>query len=280
MVRPPCCDEKKGHWSETPAVQRNQVVDFGNSIYSWNLECIAISYMPLWSIIAQQLPGRTDNDVKNSWNTKLRKKLSGMRIDPVTHKPFSQILADYGNIGGLLKAGTRIGSLTRDLKNSFILKPEQFPQEDFPNFNTHFPSLTDQTLVKEGSNVANHETKNPCSDCSSSSLTAIPINSSQKFCWHDFLPEDLLPGDALQNTNVVFSFNDNSSNEENGGNQEDKGNFGGGEEKGFEVPINCFETSSSSNGSFVEAMLDQQKDMRLEFPIVIQSILTAISSNT
>lgn len=28
-----------------------------------------------WSIIASHLPGRTDNDVKNYWNTKLKKKL-------------------------------------------------------------------------------------------------------------------------------------------------------------------------------------------------------------
>ncbi|GJR51415.1 transcription factor RAX2-like protein [Tanacetum coccineum] len=31
-----------------------------------------------WSIIAGQLPGRTDNDIKNYWNTKLRKKLMAM----------------------------------------------------------------------------------------------------------------------------------------------------------------------------------------------------------
>ncbi|KAK7277010.1 hypothetical protein RIF29_18159 [Crotalaria pallida] len=47
-----------------------------------------------WSLISHQLPGRTDNDVKNHWNTKLRKKLSGRGIDPVTHKPFSHLMAE------------------------------------------------------------------------------------------------------------------------------------------------------------------------------------------
>ncbi|PKI67192.1 hypothetical protein CRG98_012441 [Punica granatum] len=34
-----------------------------------------------WSVIASQLPGRTDNDVKNYWNTKLKKKLLSGKIN-------------------------------------------------------------------------------------------------------------------------------------------------------------------------------------------------------
>ncbi|KAL5077787.1 hypothetical protein RYX36_016771 [Vicia faba] len=85
-----------------------------------------------WSIIAQQLPGRTDNDVKNNWNTKLKKKLSQMGIDPVTHKPFSKLIADYGNIGA---------------------------KQDFRNVNpkmdlSHFQTIPITKIKNEANNVA------------------------------------------------------------------------------------------------------------------------------
>ncbi|XP_047313339.1 myb-related protein 308-like [Impatiens glandulifera] len=39
-----------------------------------------------WSLIAGRLPGRTDNEIKNYWNTHIRRKLMNRGIDPVTHR--------------------------------------------------------------------------------------------------------------------------------------------------------------------------------------------------
>ncbi|KAG6758111.1 hypothetical protein POTOM_038447 [Populus tomentosa] len=38
-----------------------------------------------WSQISKHLPGRTDNEVKNFWNSRIKKKLMAQGLDPKTH---------------------------------------------------------------------------------------------------------------------------------------------------------------------------------------------------
>ncbi|XP_071733649.1 transcription repressor MYB5-like [Rutidosis leptorrhynchoides] len=60
-----------------------------------------------WSLIAGRIPGRTDNEIKNYWNTHLTKKLIGEGIDPKTHKPLcSSSSAISENISHLNSART------------------------------------------------------------------------------------------------------------------------------------------------------------------------------
>ncbi|KAG8378793.1 hypothetical protein BUALT_Bualt07G0021900 [Buddleja alternifolia] len=43
-----------------------------------------------WAQIASQLPGRTDNEIKNFWHSYLKKKLIKQGVDPSTHKPMTE----------------------------------------------------------------------------------------------------------------------------------------------------------------------------------------------
>ncbi|KAL2344575.1 hypothetical protein Fmac_005860 [Flemingia macrophylla] len=64
-----------------------------------------------WSAIAAQLPKRTDNEIKNYWNTHLKKRLARMGIDPTTHKPKTDALG--GSSGGQSKDAANLSHMAQ-----------------------------------------------------------------------------------------------------------------------------------------------------------------------
>ncbi|GJN07752.1 hypothetical protein PR202_ga25611 [Eleusine coracana subsp. coracana] len=108
MAKQSCCHKKKlrrGLWSpEEDEKLMNHIAKYGHGCWSSvpklagtlnNLACV-VTYVVRWSQIAAQLPGRTDNEVKNFWNSYIKKKLRERGIDPATHKP----LADAATAAG------------------------------------------------------------------------------------------------------------------------------------------------------------------------------------
>ncbi|KAL3820618.1 hypothetical protein ACJIZ3_006523 [Penstemon smallii] len=72
-----------------------------------------------WSAIAARLPGRTDNEIKNYWNTHIRKRLLRMGIDPVTHSPRLDLL----DLSAILNSQSQI-NFSRLLGMQNLINPE------------------------------------------------------------------------------------------------------------------------------------------------------------
>ncbi|KAF0892226.1 hypothetical protein E2562_014817 [Oryza meyeriana var. granulata] len=87
-----------------------------------------------WSTIATHLDGRTDNEIKNYWNTHIKKKLLRMGIDPATHQRLppdllvdggalaSPLLSPPGALQPLLSAVASLGSLDTTLRQFQLLQ--------------------------------------------------------------------------------------------------------------------------------------------------------------
>nr|URN45690.1 MYB1 [Pongamia pinnata] len=76
-----------------------------------------------WSAIASRLPGRTDNEIKNYWNTHIRKRLLRMGIDPVTHSPRLDLL-DLSSILSSSLYATPTINIQRLLGTQTLVNPE------------------------------------------------------------------------------------------------------------------------------------------------------------
>ncbi|KAL8461329.1 hypothetical protein ACS0TY_032710 [Phlomoides rotata] len=79
-----------------------------------------ISIGSRWSIIAAQLPGRTDNDIKNYWNTRLKKKLLGRRKQSNSNRlPIQEDSSSSFNLQNLSNSALERLELHLHLQNPF-----------------------------------------------------------------------------------------------------------------------------------------------------------------
>jgi len=118
-----------------------------------------------WSTIAAHLPGRTDNEIKNYWNTHLKKRLLQLGIDPVTHKPCGgctdvDILESNGLKPLLVSSSLshtsqwdRVRAETEARLSSSINKPPASSNSDFHNV---FEGLESSSTSQHSSSPLGH----------------------------------------------------------------------------------------------------------------------------
>lgn len=222
-----------------------------------------------WCVIAKHLPGRTDNDVKNYWNTKLRKKLMKMGIDPVTHKPISQIVSDYNYTisTGLPKLSpdqfdTAPTLQSPDTHFNLVGNPSMADQET----NTNFYGLPSWNLPQLHS-FMNEITSSCLGSPSLSSTTVSTMNlSSQE-------PTPFVPFQAQMATYPPLSTLPRVSRTFMKTLEPELAQEHGG---GLVTPMNqceVFNSSSSNGDAFVDALLDQDSLIQSEIGELLHGIL-------
>ncbi|KAF3331802.1 transcription factor MYB34 [Carex littledalei] len=299
MGRPPCCDKaivKKGPWTAeedakllaytsthgignwTSVPQKAGLKRCGKSCrlrYTNYLrpnlkhenftaeeeEHIILPHSCRWSIIANSLPGRTDNDVKNYWNTKLSKKLSQSGIDPVTHRPISDVMLSIHRLShpqshhplpsspssSSTITTTKTTTFNRELKNAFLTKPNiGVPLHNTSSAASSFTIPTPQLLPPQ----------------------APPAQTSQlETTWTDFLVDGCDLGENVASSEVKKENSVVATSE--------SWTIGQG---WYDCGMLMYEEGSCSNflaagsgegegsSSFVDAILDHDKEMASEFP--------------
>nr|XP_043607859.1 transcription factor MYB53-like [Erigeron canadensis] len=112
-----------------------------------------------WSAIATHLPGRTDNEIKNYWNTHLKKKLIHMGIDPTTHRPCTDIFASLPHLLVLATLRELVDhhssfsldqqlSMISNLKTEQAVRPISNLDQYFPTRKTGFTNVLDPIINK------------------------------------------------------------------------------------------------------------------------------------
>ncbi|KAL8488826.1 hypothetical protein ACS0TY_024941 [Phlomoides rotata] len=157
-----------------------------------NIICsLYISIGSRWSIIAAQLPGRTDNDIKNYWNTRLKKKLLGRRKQSNTSRASNPEQKDGNEEDSAYNLQNLSNSALERLQLHMHLQTLQNPFSSFHNMNLN---PLQQKMI---------QTLNSMNDINQDSLMHQPVSLEQA---PDYSPNLSNPkSDELDNSVNGFS---------------------------------------------------------------------------
>nr|QSD99800.1 MYB family transcription factor [Melilotus albus] len=120
-----------------------------------NIICsLYVSIGSRWSVIAGQLPGRTDNDIKNYWNTKLKKKLLGKHRKEQQLQARNKLLATANgtvvNVNHESNGRRSENSSSNLVSDQHILQPYCWPQNIHPplTYTNQGSSFNDQDSIR------------------------------------------------------------------------------------------------------------------------------------
>ncbi|KAL9276235.1 hypothetical protein ACSQ67_026221 [Phaseolus vulgaris] len=181
-----------------------------------------------WSAIAARLPGRTDNEIKNYWNTHIRKRLLRMGIDPVTHAPRLDLL----DMSSILRSA--IGNVTPSFLNlQGLLGAQALMNPEFLKLaatatllslkNDHNPSNLVSQVQQINNNTGNCQMQNQVvpgqfqtptqSNNINNGFSMSPDNSIPSYLGeHSYLNAQQNQVDLLQDPEVVHFLNNANQN--------------------------------------------------------------------
>ncbi|KAM1017813.1 hypothetical protein ACFX2A_048331 [Malus domestica] len=159
-----------------------------------------------WSKIVSHLPGRTDNEIKNHWNTHIKKKLRKMGIDPLTHKPIVNVNDQSQQSQSQKQEGGEEQSCAVNDKFEIDQNaPTQAKEEDSKNMEgdglDKMEFLIDGFCIDDVPLIEPHEILVPGVPPSSSTSSSSCSNSLSNFLEELHLPEFEWPDSDYSNNN-------------------------------------------------------------------------------